>query len=75
MKFEAFLARVQCTQSENQIQLTHINSTLQATDLLTLDGQSWAVEYIYPSNLKEPCKKYTALTAERLPRVDPIPKI
>jgi hypothetical protein len=25
--------------------------------------------------LKEPCKKYTALTAERLPRVDPIPKI
>ena len=26
-------------------------------------------------HLKEACKKYTALTTERLPQVDPIPKI
>ena len=30
---------------------------------------------VYICILKEPCKKYTTLITERMPRVDPIPKI
>ena len=34
-----------------------------------------AIQYYTLNTLKEPCKKYNALTAERLPQVDLIPKM